>query len=398
MAAKTKSAKKKTANKLRLFMTILISVVAAILIAFLAAQRLGNLTISTIASDVKSYFLSFGAGDGYPYEISSSDVKNIKINNSNLYLLLENDTKVLTSTAKEIFTSEHRFADPVMKNNGSKVIIYDLSSGKYKVQTASGVMVEDELQQNIMSAAVGKKGNYAVGTYAKDAQSELKVFGNNKKEQFSYKFKDERIIDISLSNSGKYVAVAAVKATNGELSSKLYIFAINSGKTVSTFDYPATTIVKLDYVSGDRIVVVGNNLRSYIKGNKERQDDIKFNSDTIHNYVMAENGVSAMILSKYGSDSLSNLSIYSRRNGKLGEVAFDKEAKWLDCDGNFVAVLFDGVVKTYNKDGKHVGTITFDGEPVRVAVDGMKTYVLTTVGLKCFNTKGTTDERQSDNG
>lgn len=396
MEKEVKKFKKK--SKLSVFLTVIISVVIVLLIVIIGAQKLGNMTISAITSDVKTYFMQFGAGDGFPYNISSDSIKSIKINNSNLYLLSKNKTQVLTSTAKEIFESEHGFSSPVMKNNGSKIIVYDLDSGKYRVQTSSNIIIEDEADFNIMSAAIGRKGNYAIAAYCNDAQSLLTVYSSGQKKVFSHKFDTERIIDISLSDNGKYAAVAAVNAKSGSMYSTLYVFSFNSDEPVAVFDYPSTMLIKVNYVRGTDIITVGDNLRSYIKNNKTREDDISFDSDSIHNFVIAPNGVNAEILSRYGSSELSSLLVYSNKNKELARVDFENEVKAIDCDGKYIAVLFDSEVRTYDKNGKEKGTIFFNGTPINVAVDGKRTYVLTTAGLQCFNTNGTTDERVKKDG
>ena len=67
---------------------------------------------------------------------------------------------------------------------------------------------------------------------------------------------------------------------------------------------------------------------------------------------------------------------------------FEKEIKWADSDDKYTAVLFENEVKTYNKKGELLATQSFSGEPVRVAVDGQRIYILTTAGLQCLKTKG----------
>lgn len=366
-----------------------------ILIVMTAAQKLGNMTISTFTSDVRAYFMSLGSGDGYPYEISAAKVKNITVNKSNLTLLLDDKTTVLTSSAKEIMTKNHTYSNPVMKTNGSKSIVYDLDSGKYRVQNGADILHEATLEENIMAAAVGAKGNYAVAAYGKDAQSVLKVYSKSGKEKLSWEFKTERVTDVDLSSNGKYVAVAAINAENGEISSKLYVFNISKGENyISCFDYPGTTLLRVNYIKGNNLVAVGDNLKSYIKNNSDRQDDMKFNSDKLHNYCVSHDGSSVLALSKYGSSSLSSLAFYTNRNKEKFTVDFDKEIRSVDTDGKYVAVLFDGEVKTFNKRGKQVGTVYFTGEPQKVTVDGSRTYILTGVNIKSYKTKGTTDERQ----
>ncbi len=395
-SGKSKKVKIRLSEKGKRTLTVILAVAVVILIVMMAAQRLGNMTVSTFTDDVKTYFMSLGSGDGYPYEINASEVKSITVNKSNLNLLLEDKTLTLTSSAKEIMPKSHTYSNPVMKTKGSKMIVFDLDSGKFRVQRGSDIVCEEKLDKNIMAGAIGAKGNYAVATYGNDVQAVLRAYDRSGKEKFTWNFSDERVTDIDLSPNGKFVAVAAIKAQNGEMSSKLYVFNLsNTENYISCFDYSGTTLLRVNYIKGNNIVAVGDNLKSYIKNNTEKQEDLKFNSDKLHNYCVSSDGSSAIAFSKYGSSSLSSLSFYSNKNKEKFTVDFDKEIRGINTDGKYVAVLFDSEVKTFNKRGKQVGTIYFSGEPKSVTVDGSRTYVLTGVNIKSYKTKGTTDERQA---
>ena len=352
-SGKSKKIRIKLSERTKKILTGVLVVAVIILIVMTAAQKLGNMTISTFTADVKTYFMSLGSGDGYPYEISASKVKSITVNKSNLNLLLDDKTISLTSSAKEIMPKSHTYSNPVMKTKGSKMIVFDLDSGKFRVQRGSDIVAEKTLDKNITAAAIGAKSNYAVASYGKDVQSVLTVYNRNGKEKFTWNFSDERV------------------------------------------DYNGTTLLRVNYIKGNNIVAVGDNLKSYIKNNTDRQDDLNFNSDKLHNYCVTQDGSSILALSKYGSSSLSSLTFYNNRNKERFNVDFDKEIRGVDTDGKYIAVLFDSEVKTFNKRGKQVGTIYFTGEPKKVTVDGSKTYILTGVNIKSYKTKGTTDERQA---
>lgn len=95
------------------------------------------------------------------------------------------------------------------------------------------------------------------------------------------------------------------------------------------------------------------------------------------------------MLSRYGSTSLSKVSVYSKNNKEsFTPLSFEKEVIWADSDEKYTAVLFENEIKTYNKRGEEIASQTFDGKALRVAVDGKRTYVLTTAGLQCFKTRG----------
>lgn len=386
---KGKTKIKKLSKKTKLILSVCLVIAAVLLIVFTAAQNLGNMTISEMAENVKSYFSSLGAGDGFPYSMETVDVRDLRINNSNLHILTTEKTTVLNQTAKEITPQPHTYSSPAMKMKGSALIVYDLDSARFRIQNNTEITYEGTASGRITSAAIGKTGNYALGTYGKDVQSQLTVYSKKNEEVFIWKFKTERITDISLSDNGKYAAVATVDVLDGEISSKLYVFDFKSTEYVSCFDYPSTALVKVDYVKGTNIVAIGDNIRSYIKSNTKRKDDIEFGSDTLQNYCVTEKGRSAMVVSRYGSSALSKLTVYSVNNKEKFSITFDKEAKWVDCDERYTAVLFENEVKTFSKSGKQVGSISFEGNPLRVAVDGSKVYVLTTSGIQCYNTKGT---------
>lgn len=370
-------------------LSVILVIVAVLLMVFTAAQTFGKMTIRSMADGVKAYFISLGAGDGYPYDIDAYSVEDIRINNSNLHILTDTKTTVLNQTAKEIMPQEHPYSDPAMKIKESKIIVYDLGSSRYRLQNGTEITHDAEASGRITAAAIGKSGNYALGTYGSSTQSVFTAYNTKHEAVFIWNYKSERITDISLSDNGKYAAVTVIDAVNGQINSSLYVFDFKSEEYVSRFDYKDTTLVKVDYVKGNNILVLGDNIRSYIKNNTKRADDIAFGSDVLYNSCVTDKGRNAVVLSRYGSTSLSKLTVYSNKNKEQFSVSFDKEMKWVDCDEKYTAVLFEHEVRTFNKKGKQIGSIAFTGEPVRVAVDGSKTYVLTTSGLQCYDTKGT---------
>ena len=389
MEEKSRSKKKKIrlTKKAKLTLSVLFVVTAILLIVFTAAQNLGNMTINTMVADVRAYFASLGAGDGYPYSIEADTVKDIKINNSNIYLLLNDKTTTLNPTAKEIMPQEHTYSSPVMKSENSRFIIYDLDSKKFRIHQNTEITYEGEASGRIMSAAIGQKGNYAIGTYGSNVQSVLTVYDKSNEPVFIWNFKSERIVDIDLSDNGKFAAVITMDALNGEINSKLYVFDFTKAEYVSCFDYAGTTLVQVDYVRKTDIIAVGDNLRTHIRSNTERTD-YSYNSDSLSYYSVTDDGRSTLLLSRYGSASLSKLAVFNPKNKEQFSLNFERHIKGIDSDGKYTAVLFDNEVRTYNKKGKELATQTFEGEPISVAVDGNKIYVLTTAGLQCLKTRG----------
>lgn len=385
---KSKGKKLKFGKKTRMALCMLLAVVIVLLAVFLALQNVGNITVNNMKENTKKYFESLGAGDGFPYEQDAENIKDFCSYDSNLFVLFGDKTVRLTSTAKEIAPTEHDFLNPMMKTKDSKAIVYDLDSFDFRIQEPAEVKYTGKSDGKIMAAAIGKRGNYAIGAYGDNVQSVLTVYNNKNKAVFKWNFKSERISDIALSDNGSYAAVTTLYSDEGEISSKVYMFSFRSTEPVACTVYKSSVLVKVDFIKDDNIVVVGDNIRSYIKDGKTRKEDLQFNSDVLHNYSVSNNGSSVIVRSKFGSSGLSTMTVYNNKNKELFTQEFQKEVKWADTGEKYTAVLFENEVLTYNKKGDEVGKIAFTGVPVRVAVDGNKVYVLTSVSLQCYNVKG----------
>lgn len=367
---------------------VFLIVVAVVVIGLFAAQEIGNVTINSMTDSVKAVVGNMGSGEGFPYELGADSIVDVSLNNSNLFILCGDETTVLNSTAKEINPEKLNFSNPVMKTKDAFAIVYDLDSDKFRIQNGAEIIREGKAEGKIMSAAVGRRGNYALGTYGSNVQSTLSVYNKKGEALFIWDFKSERISDISLSDSGKNAAVTTVYSSEGKISSRVYVFDFSSEKPVAKLDYDSSVLIHVDYIRNNDIVVLGDNIRSYIKDGKIRKDDQQFKTDKLNSYCVNNQGRSALVRSKYGSSSLCTLEVYSSKNKLQFTTDFDKEVKGVDCGERYTAVLFDNEIKTFDKKGREKGTIKFSGEPSRVIVSGTDVYVFTSVSIQCYNVKG----------
>mgnify|MGYP000455988216 CR=1 FL=1 len=64
-----------------------------------------------------------------------------------------------------------------------------------------------ELESDIVTCAIGRSGNFAVATREDNAASFLTVYDKNVNEVFKWRSSNDYIMDIALSDDGKYAAV-----------------------------------------------------------------------------------------------------------------------------------------------------------------------------------------------
>lgn len=384
---KSKSNRKKQSNgKTENVLKIIMIVIVALLLTFTAAEAFGNVTVSSMSDSVKIFFSQLKPGNGYPYEVDTSKIKDIEADGSKILVLKNNSTLLISSSAKEISACEFSYDQPVMKKRGSKVLVYDRNSTSYRVQTSTSVTFEDKEDGNIQTGAIGKKGNFALGIYGDNVMSVLNVYDKNRQKIFQWDFSTERISAIALSDNGKYAAVATFSSKDAQAVSKVYVFKFDSEKYVSCTEYQASTIVELDYDDDLNITVIGDNIHSVIAANKTKTGNVDFGSDTLHRFSSTQKGTNAVLLAKYGNDLTSSLTVYSG-SVKLYSKEFDKQAKSVYCTDKYTAVLCGNTIFVYNKTGTQVSKISIKSSAQRVIICGNKVYSVANAKIECYNIK-----------
>ena len=139
--AQSSSKKGKTNGSFTVFKTVA-TVFVVFLLLFLATETFGVATLSSMSDSVKSFVASLKSGEGYPYQISSSSVKNIDMMSNNVFLLTDSATISLDSTAKEVAKINHTYASPAMSIQGGRAVVYDRGGYRYMVQSRTEKLFE----------------------------------------------------------------------------------------------------------------------------------------------------------------------------------------------------------------------------------------------------------------
>jgi|BioPla2DNA2_1021312.scaffolds.fasta_scaffold09090_4 WD40 repeat protein len=373
--AQSSSKKGKTNGSFTVFKTVA-TVFVVFLLLFLATETFGVATLSSMSDSVKSFVASLKSGEGYPYQISSSSVKNIDMMSNNVFLLTDSATISLDSTAKEVAKINHTYASPAMSIQGGRAVVYDRGGYRYMVQSRTEKLFEGETKHKILTCDMGKSGNIAVVTLEKDSCGVVTVYSNKfTKTQFKWACYSEKIVDVALSDNGKYLAVAAISAKDGEVFSKVYVFDFNYSKAVAVFDYPKTSVFDVEFSSRDTIIVMGDNLRNVIKNKTQRQEDVSFETSTLMRYSMSESGTNAVLLSEYGSANKNILKVYNKSGKEVFSKKIESAVKNIYCNANTVGVLLDDKLVMYDINGNEKEKIKSKKDSIDVLFYGRDTYI-----------------------
>lgn len=363
--------------------------VFSVILAGAAVIILLAMSGSSAGSGFGDYLASFGNGSGYPVNVDKTETVSTKRIGSGIMLLSNDSVEILNSTAKEVVRVQHTFLNPESDIANGRAIIYSRSSGRVEVIHRSGVLYKTDLEKNILTASVGKKGNIAIASKSISAQSDLTVLDKKGKTIFSWECAAERISAVALSGNGKSVAVAVVGAENTELYSRVLIFSFDKSEPVVEFKYPENAMIKLKFGSNDTLIAIGDKMFSAISVKENTKQDVEHDTgDVLERFYTYENGKTALVLSPFGNKMLSKLVVYGPTGKLLFETNCNQEVKWVTCDTNYVVVLTEDEVQCFDNTGSLMGSFKVDKYAENVVVVGKHTYLFEKGLITQYNTVG----------
>lgn len=352
-------------------------IILILVLLFMATETLGIASVSNINDSIKNFFLTLSPGDGYPYKINSSSVEGMTVLNGNIFVLTDEKTLSLDTTAKQVKATQHTFSNPIISKKGGKVVLFDQKGNRYRIENRTDTLYTGETtdDEKIITAALGKKGNLALATLSSSSVSKLTVLNSSyKKEEFVWNCANDSIVSVDLSDNGKYAAVSVVGARDGEIYSKVYIFDFDYAEPKAEFEYSGTAIVEVKFVANDNVVALGNNMVSFIKNLKTKEDK-NFDSDTLSNYAFSDKGDLILVLSEHGSTNSQILTSYSSSFSKNFEEKYTSSVKSVFAADGKVSVLLEDKVIVYRNSGAKFREFSADNTAISVMNVGNKTYV-----------------------
>lgn len=380
-----KKAVKKQENFIKAAKAVCIILVVLILL-FVAADRFGNITFSSVGDYFSGVISGAKSGDGYPYYFESSTAQNVEKMNSDLIVLTDDSTFVLDATAKKLSELQHSYSVPLISSRNGRAVMFDVGGYSYRVQSKTKILYEGTSEHKIITAAIGKDGSVALATRGDSSMSELTVYNKNQKEVFKWECAKEAIVAVDISDNGKRAAVSVLGAENGELYSKVIIFDFRYSEQISEYSYGSQTVSDVEFISSNNVLATGEEVFSIIDKTSKQDEDLSLNK--LSRVYTADNNTTVAVFSKYGSSSSKIIKVYSASGKLLFTADVNSNVRSVSCDGSYISVLTDRQLISFNKKGKTVGTHDVASDGISCFTDGNNTYVLTTSAINCYKTVG----------
>lgn len=351
-------------------------VLVVVMLIITAANAFGGITVTKVGNAVNSYVSKLGRGEGYPYSFPSEQVKNVYPGSSDIILLTDVYARVLTPTAKTKLNVQHNFSAPAVASKGSGFILYDRDSKYYKVARGKSVSAQKEAAGNILTCAIGENGSYAVASRANDAASTVTVYDGNFNSVFKWNSSSDHIIDVALTDNGKFLSAAVIGAEKGEVVSKVLVFDVNSSEPLAQFKFPGAAAADIHFTSKGNLIIICDNMVTVIdKNKKDIKSQTAFDDDSLRFISVGSKGETAVMFSKFGSNSSGIIKFYSAKGDETASIDTKSAVYRLAARNNEFAVYYGGEIATYNVKGVEKARVKCPTDYINAFYSGGELYL-----------------------
>ncbi len=353
---------------------VLLAVVVAVSIIFIAASSFSNVTFSNITGTIESFFLNLKKGEGYPYECSTDGPEKALPIGSCFALIDDSHVVFLNKTAKEILSFDTTYTNPDMSVSNGRSVIYNRGTSAFVVTGQSDVLYDsndtkDKIKNGIITADIGRNGSIAFATWSDDGVSKFTMLNKKLSPEFYYVFGSERILCVTLSDNGRYGACAVFGTENADYYSTVYVFDFNKEEPIKKVKYVGETVINLDFLSNKKLNVI-TDLKRRVVNVKDKNDEnvVDYSAHTLVSVDFDSSSKrGAVCYSKYGSTLNVVHGFY--KNGKESCLIDNlKNVKNITCNSSLIAVLCEDKVFFYNYSGNLKGQVdlTFNIDSVKM--------------------------------
>ncbi len=302
-------------------------------------------------------------------EIMQENVINIDIEpdqnikayafNKNIVTLNNNVLKIYNNSGKKEKDLNVEINNPIFESNNRFLTVAEDKGQKLYFISGQDIAWQTQIEGNISRIHINKNGYVAVVIIDTSYKTVVNFYSPQGKELFKTFLKSTRVIDVSISNDNKYLALAEIDTSGTTIQSNIKIISIDKAQNDSQNSIifihnadPNKLITNIKYQDKDRLVcmytdsidVIENNQNRNIQNIEEKR--ITFASIELNNSITTIEEQSSGIFSVNTVVKLKNVS-----NERENEYIVSDVTKEIYTNGDVIALNFGTEVHFINTNG-----------------------------------------------
>ena len=206
--------------------------------------------LSTTSSDV-----------GFPVKLPGSATYSFGKFGDNFLLLTDTYLYTYGTNGGQIYALRHGYSAAEQKANDKRVLLYDKGSTKFSLYNRTGLVYEKEADEKIVYAALSDTDYAAIVTTSSRYSNIIQVYDGSGNWKYTHMFVDENVMQAEFTDDGAALIVTTVSVADGDISSSVYRFDLNSEENgVWKYTVPTNSLTFAIHTTSTSAVILCDNI------------------------------------------------------------------------------------------------------------------------------------------
>lgn len=357
----------------RLRRTVII--LAALILVTLFATGAVGASIARVKDLVDTVHIALSPAVGWPQQTGLGELTAVQPMSGSFVAMDEDACAVYSLGGTRLASIQSGYARPALAAGKTRFVLYNRSGNELRVESRTQNLYTKTMDSTISLCAVADAGQVAVVTDSTDSVAKLTVYNSSMQQQLVWNLTSEQgtPLRMAFAPDSRRLAVAAVSAVGGQLTTNLYVLPLSQGDPVclgSENSVPQW----MGWMSNGFLLVLYENravLYNTSGGSAGERASYDFGGGTLVSVSNTSNGV-ALLLSS-GQTCTAVLLDGELTVGYSGSVLSASQIIRAKNDGFYL--LTDSTVERFNSVGEFQWSQPLSARP-QALIEGKQIMVL----------------------
>ena len=323
---------------------------AAVIILFAAGA---DISPSGILQGFRDKYIFITAmGSGYPVEVPGSRTIKAAHITRGTAVLTDTSFVIYDSKGRTVLSEVHQFSSPSMENSRKFSLLYSRGGKDFTMRTLSGTACSGKTENVIICADVCADGRFAFVTKSETTDAEIVVYSKDGTVLNKWKSVDQKVSDISISPSGKYIAWVGLSTDNGVLVSTVNMRKIGENKNMKEYVFQDTLIADIRFEGNSMVAAVGDNFASFMGVTGDNSFLYPYDGNNLNSYCFNDCGELALVFSANTDGRNAWVTVINSECLEKARIQTDITSPLVDLANDRISLLSGSSVCSYSYNGK----------------------------------------------
>ncbi|WRS27903.1 DUF5711 family protein [Oscillospiraceae bacterium MB08-C2-2] len=326
-----------------------ILILGGVALALASVVFLNSYLIDIGATTHLSDYISSLGGGGYPVSVPGGEIISVEGLDTDLAVLNDTNLYIYSPKGKIISSVQQMNSNSIMDVGGKRVLTYSIGSKRLAIHSRSQEVFAQDFPFGVQYASMNEQGYFAVVTSSQQYVSQVLVYDSSFKEIYQFFSAENIVTGVSVSPSGKMLAVACLNTQNGMLQSVLYLYRLNAEKEVAKILLTEELILNVDFAEDKRISVVTD--KSWVNFSDTGLELNRYSFEDQPLISFRSQGKNMLfLLGQYKDTRSQDLAVVDTAGIQRAGLHSSDRIRDMALDSKNIYLLYDDGLYTYNYD------------------------------------------------